>query len=66
MRTNMSLTGVVLPGLVAGVMFVVISLATGTSAATSLSIGILIAIVAILIGVVVRAFFVRRVASGRS
>ena len=63
MRINMSPSGPVVPGLVAGVIYFVIAIATGTSFVASLIGGIVVAIIAIVVGYIFRAVFARRAAS---
>jgi hypothetical protein len=60
MRINMSLSGPVAPGLLAGVIYFVIAIETGTSFAASLIGGVVVAIVAIVIGFIFHAVFARR------
>jgi predicted lipid-binding transport protein (Tim44 family) len=62
MKINASMTGVVIPGLVAGVIYFVIALATGASAAASIIGGVLVAAIAVAIGFIFRAVYKRRAA----
>jgi hypothetical protein len=63
LRINTSLASAVIPGLAAGVIYLIIALATGASAAAAIIGGIVVAIVAIAIGLIFRAVFRRRAAS---
>ena len=65
MRLNTSMTGVVIPGLIAGVIYVVIAAATGASAAAAIIGGLVVAVIAIGIGFIFRSIFKRRAGSGR-
>jgi len=65
-RINTSMTGAVLPGLVAGVIYLVIAFATGASAEGAIIGGIVIAVVAVVIGLIFRAVYRRRAASPRN
>lgn len=65
MRLNTSMTSVVIPGLIAGVIYLVIAFATGASAAASIIGGVVVAVIAIAIGFVFRAIFKRRAESRR-
>jgi hypothetical protein len=60
MRVNMSLSGIALPGIIAGTIYFVIALATGTSVAASLIGGLLVAVIAMVIGYLFRAVYTRR------
>ena len=60
MRLNTGLTGSLLAGLAAGVIYFIIAFATGASAASSSIGGIAVALIASVIGLVVRVFFNRR------
>jgi hypothetical protein len=51
---------VAVPGLLAGVIYFVIALATGASALASIVGGILVAVVAVTIGLLIRAAYERR------
>jgi hypothetical protein len=62
MRVNASVTGVVIPGLVAGVIYFVIAIATGASAVASIVGGIVVAAIAAGIGFIFRAVYKRRAA----
>jgi hypothetical protein len=63
LRINTSPASAVIPGLAAGVIYLIIALATGASAAAAIIGGIVVAIVAITIGLIFRAVFRRRAAS---
>lgn len=65
MKLNASMSGAVVWGLVAGVIYLVIAFATGASGSASILGGIVVAVIAIAIGVVVRAIFMRRAGSLR-
>ena len=65
-RINTSMTGAVIPGLVAGVIYLVIAFATGASAEAAIIGGIVIAVVAVVIGLIFRAVYRRRIASPRN
>lgn len=56
MRVN---ANIVIPGLIAGVIYFVIAFATGASAVTSIVGGIVVAAIAIAIGLIFRAAFKR-------
>jgi hypothetical protein len=60
MKINASMTTVVIPGLVAGVIYLVIAFATGASAIASIIGGIAVAAIAVAIGCVFRAVYKRR------
>ncbi len=62
MRINTSMTSAVIPGLVAGVIYFVIALATGSSALASIIGGIVVAAVAVAIGFIFREVYKRRAA----
>lgn len=62
MKINASMASVVIPGLVAGVIFFVIAVATGASAAASIIGGIVVTAVAVAIGFIIRAVDKRRAA----
>jgi hypothetical protein len=62
MKINASMTGVVIPGLVAGVIYFVIAFATGASAVASIIGGIVVAAIAVAIGFIFRAVYKRRAA----
>jgi membrane protein YdbS with pleckstrin-like domain len=66
MRINTSMTSAVIPGLAAGVIYLVIAFATGASAAASIIGGIAVAVVAVVIGLIFRAVYRRRAASRNS
>ena len=55
MKINASMTTVVIPGLVAGVIYFVIAFATGASAVASIIGGIVVAAIAVAIGFIFRA-----------
>jgi xanthine/uracil permease len=59
---SMSMTGAGVPALAAGVIYFVIAFATGASPAASLIGGIVIAAIALAIGLTVRAVFRHRAA----
>jgi O-antigen/teichoic acid export membrane protein len=59
------MTSAVIPGFLAGVIYLVIALATGVSAAASFIGGIVVAVIAIAIGLIFRAIFKRRAESRR-
>jgi hypothetical protein len=59
------MTNAVIPGVIAGVIYLVIALATGASAVASIIGGIVVAATAITIGLVSRAIFIRRAKSRR-
>jgi hypothetical protein len=61
-KINASMTSVVIPGLAAGVIYFVIALATGASAVASIIGGIVVAAIAVAIGVIFRAAYKRRAA----
>jgi hypothetical protein len=63
MRTNTTLFSPVIPGLLAGVIFVVIALVTGASAGPAIVGGLVVAAIAIAIGLLFRAIFKRRATS---
>jgi predicted lipid-binding transport protein (Tim44 family) len=65
LRIKTSVSGTVLPGLAAGVIYFVIAFATGTSIAASIIGGIVVAVIAIAIGFIFRAVFTRRSRSRR-
>ncbi len=60
MRINSAYANAVIPGLIAGVIYFIIAIATGASAVHSIVGGIVIAGVAIAIGLIFRAAFKRR------
>ncbi len=62
MKINASMTTVVIPGLVAGVIYFVIAIATGASAVASIIGGIGVAAIAVAIGLIFRAVYKRRAA----
>ena len=62
MKINASMTGVVVPGLVAGAIYFVIALTTGASAVAAIIGGIVVAAIAVAIGVLFRAVYIRRAA----
>jgi hypothetical protein len=62
MKINASMTTVVIPGLVAGVIYFVIAFATGAPAVASIIGGIVVAAIAVAIGFIFRAVYKRRVA----
>jgi len=55
-----SMGGVVIPGLVAGAIYLVIALATGASTFASIVGGIVVAAIAVTIGLIIRAIYERR------
>jgi predicted lipid-binding transport protein (Tim44 family) len=61
-KINGSMAGVVIPGLVAGVIYCIIALATGASAVASIIGGIVVAAIAVTIGLIFRAVWARRAA----
>jgi hypothetical protein len=63
MRTNTTLFSPVIPGLLAGVIFVVIALVTRASAGPAIVGGLVVAAIAIAIGLLFRAIFKRRATS---
>jgi Na+/H+-translocating membrane pyrophosphatase len=63
MRTNTALTGVVIPGLLAGMIYFVIAVATGAPAVAAVIGGVVVAAIAIAIGLMFRTVFKRRAAS---
>jgi hypothetical protein len=65
LRLKTSLTGVAIPGLIAGAIYVVIALATRASTAASIIGGIVVAVIAIAIGFIFRSVFKRRAESRR-
>jgi uncharacterized membrane protein (DUF485 family) len=62
MKINASMTSVVVPCLVAGVIYFVIAFATGASAVAAITGGIVVAAIAVAIGVIFRAVYKRRAA----
>ncbi len=65
MKINTSMTGVVIPGLAAGVIYFVIAFATGALAVASIIGAIVVAAIAVAIGFVFRAVYKRRAAGPR-
>lgn len=65
-RINSSMTGAVVPGLAAGVIYLVIALATGASAEAAIIGGIVVAVVAVVIGLIFRDVYRRRATSPRN
>jgi predicted lipid-binding transport protein (Tim44 family) len=65
MRINTTMSGSLLPGLGAGVIYFIIALGTGVSFIASIVGGIVIAVIAIVIGLTVRVVVKQRVASLR-
>lgn len=63
MRIKNWMTSAVIPGLAAGVIYLVIAFATGASAAAAIIGGIVVAVVAVAIGLIFRAVYRRRAAS---
>jgi hypothetical protein len=59
-KVGSSMGGVVIPGLMAGVIYIVIALATGASAVASITGGIVVAPVAVTIGLIIRTVNQRR------
>lgn len=55
-----SMGGVVTPGLVAGVIYLVIALATGASTVASIIGGIVVTALAVTIGLIIRGVYERR------
>lgn len=64
MRITTCVTGVVIPGLTAGVIYLAIALATGSSTVDSIVGGFVVAAIAVVIGLAFRAFYKRRAAGG--
>jgi uncharacterized membrane protein (DUF485 family) len=62
MKINASTTSVVIPGLVAGVIYFVIAFATGAPAVAAIIGGIVVAAIAFAIGFIFRAVYKRRAA----
>jgi uncharacterized membrane protein (DUF485 family) len=62
MKINASMAGVAIPGLVAGVIYLVIAFATGASAVAAIVGGIVVGAIAVTIGFVFRAVYKRRAA----
>jgi hypothetical protein len=62
MKINLSATSVVIPGLIAGVIYFVIALATGASAAAAIPGGTLVAAIAVAIGLTFRAVYKHKAA----
>jgi hypothetical protein len=56
-----SMGGVVIPGLVAGVIYLVIALATGAPTFASIVGGIVVAAMAVTIGLIIRAIYEHRI-----
>ena len=65
MRINTTFAGVVLPALIAGVIYFVIAFTTGASGAAAIIDGFMVAIVAIVIGFLFRAVYIRRASRRR-
>jgi O-antigen/teichoic acid export membrane protein len=65
MRLNTSMTGVVIPGLIAGVIYAVVAAATGASAVAAIVGALLVAVAAIGIGFIFRSIFKRGAGSRR-
>jgi hypothetical protein len=61
LKVASSMGGVVIPGLVAGVIYLVIALTTGASTVASITGGIVVAAVAVTVGLIIRAVYERRV-----
>jgi hypothetical protein len=61
LKVASSMSGAVIPGLVAGIIYLVIALATGAPPIASIVGGILVAVIAVTIGLVIRALYARRV-----
>ena len=55
-----SMGGVVIPGLVAGVIYLLIALATGASAVASIIGGVVVAVIAVTVGLIIRGVYERR------
>ena len=62
MKINASMTGIVIPGIAAGVIYFVIAFATGASAVASIIGGIVVVAIAVTIGFIFRAVYKRRAA----
>ena len=60
LRVASSMSGAVAPGLVAGLIYLVIALATGAPTVASITGGIVVAAVAVTIGLIIRAVYERR------
>jgi hypothetical protein len=60
LKVGSSMGGVVVPGLVARVIYPVIALATGASTVASITGGIVVVAVAVTIGLIIRAVYQRR------
>jgi hypothetical protein len=65
MRIRTIRSGIAPPSVAAGVIYFVIAFATGASVAGSMIGGLAVAIVAVVIGILFRAVYTRRVASRR-
>jgi hypothetical protein len=60
LKINASMAGVVIPGLIAGMIYFVIAFATGASSVASITGGIVVAAIAVTIGLIFRAAYGRR------
>jgi hypothetical protein len=60
LRLNGSAAGVVLPALVAGVIYVIIAVSTGAGSGASMVGGLVVAALAVTVGSVIRAVFKHR------
>jgi hypothetical protein len=60
LKVGLLMGGAVVPGLVAGVIYFVIALTTGVSTSAALASGIVVAAVAVTIGLVIRSLYERR------
>jgi hypothetical protein len=65
LKVATSMGGVVIPGLVAGLLYLVIALATEASIVAPVIGGILVAAIAVTIGLIIREFYERRVLASR-
>ena len=63
MKVSASITSIVIPGLIAGVIYFVIALATGASAVALIIGGIVVAAIAVAIGFIFRSVYKRRAAA---
>jgi|HubBroStandDraft_3_1064219.scaffolds.fasta_scaffold1532459_2 hypothetical protein len=63
MRARHALSGPVVPGVIAGLIYLLIALATGASAIGSIVGGVAVAVITILVAFVIRAFLIRRAAA---
>src|SRR5665213_3088541 len=60
LKVSATMAGVVIPGLVAGLIYVVVAFATGAPVVTSTVGGIVVAAIAVAIGLIIRAVYERR------